>query len=205
MMRVILLCLCLLFSCGAYAYAGTEEVLDKLKTTMGNVQSLKCRFVQHKTLAMFDDTLESQGVLLFQSPDRLRWEYISPVKAGFVVAGKQGRRWNTLAGTDEPFRVADDVEMRILTEQVLKWTCFDLDALREQYEFAVASKKPLKLVLTPKSTVVRRLLRELRVTLSPAMSDVAKLEFIEADGDVTTYTFFDTIINSDIDASLLTP
>lgn len=205
MRRVILLSMSLLLSCWTLAQADTQEVLEQLKTTMGNVQSLKCRFVQRKTLAMLNDTLESHGILLFQSPDRLRWEYTSPVKAGFVVAGKEGRRWNAITGKDESFHVADDVEMRILTEQVLKWTCFDLEALREQYGITIADQEPIKLVLVPKSSTVRRLLSELRVTLSPAKSDVAKLEFIEVDGDVTTYTFLDTIINSDIDASLLTP
>jgi outer membrane lipoprotein-sorting protein len=47
----------------------------------GPIRSVQADFVQEKQLPILARPLRSRGILLFQAPDSLRWEYQSPVRS----------------------------------------------------------------------------------------------------------------------------
>jgi hypothetical protein len=131
--------------------------------------------------------------------------YTSPADVGFIINGDTGRRWNKALGTDQTFNVKDDMEMRILAEQVLGWTGFDLDRLQASYTFSLLGGSPLQLALTPKSVGIRQFISNLVVTITPEWNGVSRLEFNEMDGDTTLYEFRDLKTNIALDEALFTP
>ncbi|MGM9735313.1 MAG: outer membrane lipoprotein carrier protein LolA [Candidatus Cryptobacteroides sp.] len=52
-------------------------------------QNLSCRFVQTVSSNMVQGSLVSEGMMWFCPPDKVRWEYTSPVSNAFVMNGDE--------------------------------------------------------------------------------------------------------------------
>ena len=59
--------------------AQSNELMASLTETAASMQTMQCRFVQSKTMAMLAEPSVSEGTMYFVSPDRLRWEYLKPL------------------------------------------------------------------------------------------------------------------------------
>lgn len=199
--------LCLFFCLSASLAGGSEveTVLQRLKNTAGRVRTIRSAFVQEKHLTMFPEVLTSRGTFCFQRPGRLRWEYLKPIKMGFVIDGDKGRRWNSLVEQDQTFQLEDSLEMRIAAEQLLIWTELDLDKLQRAYDIELAEPEPVALRLTPKGMAARRFVDHLRVTFAPSGRTVTEVAIFETGGDNTRLRFSDTELNRPLDAALFRP
>jgi len=58
-----------------------QKMIDRLK----EIKTLQCDFVQEKTSALVTEKAVSNGILLYQSPSMLRWEYINPTPSTLIL------------------------------------------------------------------------------------------------------------------------
>ncbi|ABA89894.1 outer membrane lipoprotein carrier/sorting protein LolA [Syntrophotalea carbinolica DSM 2380] len=200
---LMLLLLCL--SAGFANATELDTVLQRLKTTAGSVQTIQSSFVQEKHLSMFSEALESHGTFSFQRPGKLRWEYETPVRMGFVIDGDKGRRWNSLVKQDQHFQLEDNLELRIAAEQLLVWTELDLDKLQRAYDIEIAAVQPVSLLLTPRGMGARQFVDHLKVTFSASARTVTEVAIFETGGDKTLLRFSDSKIDRALDEALFLP
>lgn len=74
---VFLLCLC------HPAWANGVDIdgfLRELEMKRGKINTFSARFVQKRTLAMFDEIKISKGILLYKAPRQMIWKYTEPDK-----------------------------------------------------------------------------------------------------------------------------
>ena len=69
--------------------AQSNEIIASLTETASSMQTMQCRFVQSKTMAMLAEPSVAEGKMYFASPDRLRWEYVKPYAFALVVNGER--------------------------------------------------------------------------------------------------------------------
>ena len=67
----------------------SQEIMASLTEAASSMQTMQCRFVQSKTMAMLTEPSVSEGKMYFSSPDRLRWEYLTPYPFALVVNGER--------------------------------------------------------------------------------------------------------------------
>jgi len=185
----------------AFAGQSSDATLRRVQAKAGQVQSIQAKFTQEKKLSIVKKPLVSQGIFAFQRPKMLRWEYLSPVRSGFVVNGDAGTRWNELSGETKNFTVQKDPVMQIVSDQILLWTTLDLDALSKMFQIDVESDSPAVLRLT-RHEGEQSPIRGIRITFAPDDSSIAAIEILENDNDSTTLRFYDTQLNAPLDPAL---
>ncbi|EHJ48838.1 outer membrane lipoprotein carrier protein LolA [Solidesulfovibrio carbinoliphilus subsp. oakridgensis] len=187
----------------ALAAGSPGDTLLRLAAKAGQVRSIQTEFTQEKRLSIFKQILLSKGEFAFQRPRSLRWEYLEPVRSGFILHGDSGKRWNELAGETQDFSVRKDPIMQLVSSQILLWTTLDLKALSRTYTIAVKSDAPAVLLFTPRAAEVGPI-AGLCITFTPDDAAIAVIEILEGQGDSTTIRFHGTRLNDDIDPGVFT-
>ncbi|MDR2684599.1 MAG: outer membrane lipoprotein carrier protein LolA [Prevotellaceae bacterium] len=60
---------------------------QKMITQFKKVKTLQCAFMQEKASALVSENAVSKGILLYQPPSALRWEYLSPAPMALILNG----------------------------------------------------------------------------------------------------------------------
>ena len=180
--------------------ADLQAVLLRLKTAAAGIESLSSDFVQEKHLAMLTEQLQSQGRFVYQKPDRLRWELLTPVDSGFVLQGMSGERWNGLSREKTSFRIDQDPLMGMIARQLLAWAQLDTDWLRSRYRIELRSDQPVAFQLFPLDPGEAGLIESLLVRFSVDLAYVETVEMNEQGGDKTLLRFEKVQLNQDLPA-----
>lgn len=182
------------------AVSGEAErtALETLRTLTAKLETVACDFTQETDIPLFAAPVRSEGVLRFKKPDRLIWEYRSPLREGFVLNGSTGYRWEDDKSKRAVFSAAKDPLAGLIARQMLAWIRFDQEWIRSEYAIRVESSAPLVLTLTPAHAEVRSVLQSLRIAF--ADSGVAEsVTLTETGGGVTTIRFRNVAVNAPLD------
>jgi outer membrane lipoprotein-sorting protein len=181
-----------------------DGILAELSRQLGAVKTLRSRFEQKKYLDVFEDVVTSQGTLALAVPDKLRWEYVKPVKSVLLVNGREAQRQRTSRKgetTKKTYSLDDEPITAITTQQVFLWALGDFAKAREGYDLALMSEKPLVIRATPKEERVRNVVSAIDLTFSDdrkALIGVALTEKEKERGarpPTTQITFLDVELN----------
>ena len=99
-----IICITILFSifCGnIFSQTGNklnknekEAFEQKMINRLGEIETLQCDFVQEKISALVTEKAVSKGILLYQSPSMLRWEYTHPTPSTLILNGNNATLLN---------------------------------------------------------------------------------------------------------------
>ena len=182
-----------------------QPLLNELKVAAAHTETIKSRFVQEKNLAIFAEKLLSQGNFVYQKPDRLRWELLSPVASGFVLQGSKGERWNSLSQERGHFSVDNDPIMGMIAQQLLAWARVDVDWLQKRYQMEVIATQPISLRLTPNDQGEAGFIDYLQILFSDDRRHIAEVLMMEQGGDSTLLRFTDVQVNSELPGEAFQP
>lgn len=188
--------------CAVAEIRDIETVLDQLRGKVATVETISSGFTQEKQLSVFDETIASKGRFLFCKPNKLRWEYLTPIVEGFALDGDSGVRWTDLSDTRTKFSLRSDPVMNVVAQQLLAWATFDLQWLSEEYDISLEDQSPLTLRLVPKREDVSMVLDHLIIEFSVTENTVRRVELHEHGSDFTRIVFEGATVNSPLDNSL---
>jgi outer membrane lipoprotein-sorting protein len=172
-----------------------SDVLNRLQDAAADTRSLSSDFVQEKHLAIFAETLLSEGHFFYRQPDHLRWELLTPVHSGFVLRGQQGERWNGLSKETSPFGIDKDPIMGIIAKQLLAWAKVDIEWLKSRYRIELLSNQPVRLQLFPLDEGEASFVEQLQILFAADSSHVERVEMYEVGGDKTLLRFGNVQLN----------
>ena len=170
-----------------------DDELARLFSELGARRERQARFTERKFSALLKTPVESSGTLVFRAPDHLEKRTVEPQREtvrieGSVVtyesaAARGGAQKRTFALSDAPVLAA-------LIESLRATLAGDLAALRRHYDVSWSAQQTPRvqnggwqLTLVPRE---RALLDAVsKVVLRGAGSEVAALEIVEANGDLT--------------------
>jgi len=185
--------------------ADLKVLLNELKIASAQTRTLSSRFVQEKHLAIFSEKLLSQGRFVFQGPDSLRWELLTPVATGFVLRGSRGERWNSLNRELERFSVKDNPIMGVVAQQLLAWARVDLDWLEQRYHMELITLHPARLRLTPLDPGEAGFIDYLQILFADNRRHVDEVLLMEKGGDSTLLRFTDVQLNIELPEAIFSP
>lgn len=183
--------------------AGEAEP-DAASTLEGLMQSLaqsggvRARFRETKHLALLQDPLQTEGVVTFAPPDRLARETTRPGRSRVVVVGTRVAIRDETGETVVALDANDPA--RHFVENLAVLLRGDLEALRARYEVEFrADASGWHLDLTPRSRVLRRLVKTLRA--EGQGPELQRMELLETSGDATLTVFHDVQTGLDFDSA----
>ena len=175
----------------------TQEVLRQLTQVASTMQSMQCRFVQEKTSSMLAEPSVAEGTMHYAAPDRMRWEYTAPYAFALVVNGER-----LVKVTDGKAEVLEGNAGRMYQgmvnliigsasgKKLFDTTVFDI-VFYDDNGFWRAD-------MTPKRRDMKRMFSQLVFRFDKKTNGISRVEFVSANGDVTSIRFEEIKVNEAI-------
>lgn len=195
----ILFCAVSLFS---FAQSQKEQqIIDKIAKSAQDMKSMQCNFVQTKHLKMLNDKMVSNGIMYYQQPNKLRWEYTTPYSYTFIlndskVLLKKGERNDVIdVNQNKMFKEIARMMMNSVVGKCLSDKKSFKTSIKEEQSEYVATLIPLK-------SDMKKMWSKLILHFDRKLSSVIKVEMHEKNGDKTIIELKNTQINKSINAKV---
>ena len=169
--------------------AAAAPVLQTLQQKMASVRSIYLEFTQERDLKLFSDPLKSEGVMLIERPDRIRWETTAPYQSILLGDQKTVAQFEFNDGKWEKLKLGFPQLLQRVMQQMAMMNQGELDTMMTDYTVTVATGTTTVLTLVPKDQNVRGVLSSLEIHLPPDLSTTLEVVMNEPDGDLTRITF----------------
>ena len=183
------------------AHAAESEMsqfFQEIQAASAQVQSFSSEFVQEKRLALFAEPVIFHGKLTVVRPDRLRWEFTSPVPSALIFNGKVGMRCNDKAPPTH-FDLGSDPIMRTVAEQLWLWLGGDYSKLHDKYNMTTQDSS---LIITPKDQAAAQYVGAITITFNTLTKQPDSVLISEPGGDSTEMRFASYVLNGTVPEDL---
>jgi len=166
--------------------------LEALMAGMAETSGVMASFLERKELALLSEPIETHGHLVFVPPDHLVRTTEPPSASRLVIAGEHFA-FRDAAGGDAVDLSANPLAREFVENFIVLFNG-DLAKLRERYEptFSAAGAT-WSLALRPRHRPLSDLIE--RITLVGSGPLLQRMEMLEHDGDRTTTTFQDVVVD----------
>lgn len=178
-----------------------NELISSVTKITSSMQTMKCSFVQQKTMAMLMEPTVSKGVMYYVSPDKMRWEYIEPYQFALVFNGekiiriKEGKAEVLDANQGKMYKSLADLMIGcVVGNKLFDTSAFDM-VFYDEGSF-------WKMEMTPKRRDMKRMISQLVFYFYKTKSIVSQVEYRESNGDTTMIRFEDVQMNEVVEMSL---
>lgn len=171
-----------------------EKVMEMLTQEAAAMQCMQCRFTQQKNMAMLAEPTVAEGLMNYNAPDKMRWEYTSPYSFALLVEGDK-----IIKITDGNEEVLDAKNGRmyqgivsIIMSSATGKKLFD----KSTFDVEITDDGGFwKAEMRPKKHNMKRMFSMLSFYFDKSTDIINKVEMTEAGGDITTIQFYDMKIN----------
>ena len=175
----------------------SQEIMASLTEAASSMQTMQCRFVQSKTMAMLTEPSVSEGKMYFSSPDRLRWEYLTPYPFALVVNGEK-----IVKVTDGKSEVLDGNSGRMyqgITNMIIGSASGKKLFDTSTFDVVLFDDGACwKAEMTPKRRDMKRMFSQLVFHFDKKTQVIDHVEFVEPSGDKTIIQFEEIQLNEKI-------
>lgn len=174
---------------------GLEQFLEEIQLASNHVNTFSSDFLQEKHLALFTQPIRFKGTLTVDRPNRLRWEFTTPLASTLIFNGDKGMRCSD-QGEVNTFSLGSDPVMRAVAEQLWLWLGGDYKKLTDQY--LLEKKGGSSLVVTPRDQSVASFIGSVTIVFDPSSRQPQEVKIAEPGGDFTLISFKSYQINGEI-------
>jgi len=180
---------------------GLGTFLQAIQDSSDQVQSFSSDFTQEKILTLFTNPILFQGKLSIVRPDRLRWEFTTPVASTLILKGDDGVRCYDKAAPDK-FHLSSDPVMKMVARQLWLWLGGDYKRLAQLYKLEKHGGSTLEIIPEDKETA--DYITSVTIVFDEKSLQPLKVEIMEPGGDLTRISFHSSAINEPIPDKLFT-
>lgn len=193
------------FTVGTGICFGWGENWEEIRKAAGSIKSIQADFVQEKHMKMLVRPLISKGRLVYQAPNAMRWEYLSPIENVLLMDAGNVQRFVKIDGAWILDAGANLQGMQVVMEQITQWFAgqfADLplfDAILEPASGGTGKK----IVMTPKEAGVAKMIEKvvLSLSLTPGVMDTVTI--YENKDSYTKINFVEPSVNQPVQEILL--
>ena len=142
-------------------------------------------------MKLFSDPLKSDGVMLVEKPDKIRWETTVPYQTILLGDKNSVAQFEFDDGKWQKLKLGFPQILQRVMQQMSAMNRGDMSAMLADYTLAVSTNANTDIVLTfvPKDENVRDTLSSLEVHLPLDLSTTREVVMNEPNGDFTRITF----------------
>jgi len=176
---------------GLTTVTNPQPILDDLQRKMSSVTSVFLEFTQERHYqALSDAPFTSEGVMLIDRPDQIRWETTSPFQSILLGNQKSVAQFEFENGKWKKLDLGLPEMLQRVMQQMALMNQGKLDALTADYNVSVATNSSFTiLTLIPKDANVRSLLPSLEIRMLPDLSATKEVVMHENGTDFTRIIF----------------
>jgi len=184
---------------GSCLTIGWADNWDQIKNAAGQVNTVRCDFIQEKHLKILASPLVSKGVLYFKVPGSLRWEYISPVRSILLMHNGKTKRFILRKDDFIEDSSANLQAMGFVLKEITMWLNGRFD---ENPQFTATLEAGHKILLLPKEKSFSMMIQKIELMLSNTPGIIKSVTIYESDNSFTKLFFKKSILNGKIDDSM---
>ena len=167
-----------------------KQILDRLHTELAKIPRFRTGFDQEKHLKVFKKPVKSSGVLLFERPDRMRWETTKPFRSILIVSGKEVAKFEWVDKKRKKLKLGRAADAILLAMKRLQaWFSGTFDD--KNFTVTVVRKPELHILLVPKDAALKKRIAKMEFFPAKDMKSMTRVVIHEARGDRTVLTFRD--------------
>ena len=187
-MRLTLLLLLAGLSAGADEEKKPPPLRKRLAKAMQSVRSFRAEFEQEKKLRVFKKPVKSTGVLIFERPDKIRWEMRKPFRSLLIVNGTKVAKFEWVDGKRRAIKLGRGADALLVAMNRLRaWFTGEFD--EKTFAIEVKEKPETVLTLRPKAKALKARIERIEFHPAKDLKSMRRVVIVEASGDVTTMRF----------------
>jgi len=170
-----------------------QTIIEKSKA----IKSLQCGFVQEKTSALVTGKAVAKGILVYQAPSSLRWEYKEPTPSTLILNGN-----NAVLLNKDGKKVGDARMLKQLAGMIIN--VISGESLKDNKQFSTEifqTDTRIRVVLTPVQKRMKDFYSTIEMVLDGKTLLAERIVLNEASGDKTVISFIDKELDSEIPQS----
>src|SRR3954468_15391987 len=114
-------------------------VLQDLQRKMSSLRSVYLEFTQERYLKLFSEPLKSEGIMLIEQPDQIRWETTAPYQSILLANHKSVAQFERTDGNWKKLKLGFPQLLRRVMEQMVQMHQGKLDAMTSDYTISVST------------------------------------------------------------------
>jgi outer membrane lipoprotein-sorting protein len=166
-----------------------QPILQDLQYKMSSLDSVYFELTQERHLKLFTEPLRSEGVMLIERPDQIRWETTSPYQSILLGDKKSVAQFEFTDGKWQKLKLGFPQMLQRVMDQMSLMNQGKLDALTGDYTISVSTNNDTILTLVPKDENARSVLASIEVKMAPDFSATREVVMNEPNGDFTRIIF----------------
>jgi len=164
-------------------------ILQDLQRKMSALGSVYFELTQERHLKLFTEPLKSEGFMLIERPDQIRWETTAPYQSILLGDKKSVAQFEFTDGKWQKLKLGFPQMLQRVMEQMSLMNQGKLDALTGDYTISVSTNNETILTLVPKDQNARSVLASIEVKMAPDFSATREVVMNEPNGDFTRIIF----------------
>lgn len=166
------------------------------------LETLKCNFIQEKSISMLKDKLVSNGEFVFKKTDKLRMEFKQPYHYVFILNGSKifiqdnQKKTEISAAGNKLFKKISQITVSSVSGDILNSKDFKVNIFENSSQYM--------LQLTPQSKEIKEIFKLFQIYISRTDHLINTIEMTEVSGDKTMITFTDKKTNLPLSDALFT-
>lgn len=175
---------------------GWGQTWEEIRSGAGGIQSVQIDFVQEKHMKILAKPFISRGRFWFRMPGALRWEYTAPIRSVLMLYNGRSRRYIKDGSQWVKEDTAGLQAMQVVLGEITHWLNGDFEA---NPDFTAALSPERKIILTPKSEGLGRIIEKIVLDLSEDPGIIDAVTIHEGPDAFTRLTFQTPVLNGPID------
>ena len=179
-----------------------EDFLTRLENRHSNTKTLAARFRQEKHFSFMDKPLISKGFILFENPDRIRFDITEPFQTAMLSDGKKIKRYELVDGQWRSVQSNAGKSIKLVMEQIGQWMQGKFSNQERVFGLSLNADDPngyVALDLEPRHKQFRQYIEKIRIHVSsPPEYHVTRIDIYEPEGDRFALAFLQEILNKEL-------
>lgn len=175
-------------------HAFEQKIVEYSKT----IQTIQCAFVQEKTSTLVSEKSVAKGIMLYQAPSKLRWEYTELMPSTLILTEK-----NAVLLDKNGNKTGNEKMLKQLGELIISMINGKGIAQNRQFSsmFYEINQTEMLVVLTPVQKRLKDMYQKIELKMDQKTMLANEIILHEKNGDFTHISFSNTILNSEISPS----
>lgn len=172
-----------------------DALKEKVKALSRTTKTISSDFVQYKHLDFLSNDIESKGKLVFKTPDKIRWEYVSPF--AYVVIFKDESLYINDNGNKSSMDMGSNAIFKQLNQLItasIKGNLFEASEFKATY---LKIKEKSEVHFEPTDPQFREFIKSFQITFDDT-GEVQEVKMIEPSEDYTQIIFDNRTTNQTI-------
>jgi len=170
-----------------------QKIIEQSK----NIKTLQCSFIQEKISTLVSEKAVAKGILLYQSPDMLRWEYTEPKPSTLILNGN-----NAVLLNQDGKRLGNERMLKQLGGIIISMINGEGILQNKQFSseiFDAGNKdKEIRIVLTPVQRRLKEFYKDIELEIDSKTLLANKIILNEKSGDKTVILLANKELNKEI-------